>query len=118
MGYAPLFFVHHATDMGEAFPKGAHIKLDRACPVRLPQLADTLTDKHERQPPSIITLKMIERATDAMKEGGKIQVVRDYGGRFCGKVFFKHLCAPFGRCDLADRSIFCGRDRKAFFIRF
>jgi hypothetical protein len=79
---APLFGwlrIHETTDMGKTLPKGAHVKLDRACPVRLPQFADSLTHEHERQPPPIVPLKMIERATDAMKEGGKIQVVRDNG---------------------------------------
>jgi hypothetical protein len=74
-----LFRIHKTADMGKTLPKGAHVKLHRACPVRLPKLADPFADKHERQPPPIVALKMIERATDAVKEGGKIQVVRDNG---------------------------------------
>jgi hypothetical protein len=68
MGYAPLFFVHHTTDVGEAFPKGAHIKLDRACPVRFPQLAHTLTREHERHAPPIVPLHAVERTPDAVQE--------------------------------------------------
>jgi hypothetical protein len=79
MGHAPLFgfAINETADVRKAFPKGSHVKLDRACPVRFPQLAHPLADKHERQPPPIIALKMIQRATHAVKEGGKIQVVRD-----------------------------------------
>ncbi len=65
-----LFTIHETADMGKTFPKGAHVKLDRTGPVRLPQLADPLADKHERQPPPVIALKVIERAADAVKEGG------------------------------------------------
>ena len=88
--------VHEAADVCKAFPKGSHIQLDRAGPVRFPQFRHTFADKHKRQPPSLIALKVIERAADAMKEGGQIQVVCDDGGRLRGDVFFKHLCNPFG----------------------
>jgi hypothetical protein len=119
MGYAPLFgwlpswveacAVHEAADVCKAFPKKAHIQLDRAGPVRFPQLAYTLAHEHERQPPPLVALDVIERTADAMKERGKVQVVRDdRGGRFSRKVFFRHLCNPFGGLlEKAGRSNFC-----------
>ncbi len=100
MGHAPLlgFAVHKAADVGKAFPKGSHVKLDRACPVRFPQLTHPLAHEHERHAPPLVALDVIERAPDAVQKGGKVKVVRDNGGRFRGKVFFKHLCNPFGGC--------------------
>ena len=105
MGDAPLFVaaVHKTADVEETLPEGAHIKLDRACPVRLPQLAYTLAHEHERHASPLVVLHVIERTSDTVQERGKIQIVRDYGRCWCGKVFFIHLCAPFGRWMRADR---------------
>jgi hypothetical protein len=88
----------------------------RAGTVCLAQLPAPIADEHKRHAPPLVLLHMIERTPDAVQERSKIQIVRDDGFGSCGEVFFRHDAPPFGRYLQADRSIFCGRDRKAFFI--
>ena len=100
---APLFgwVRNHSAkavaELVQVHPKGAHVHIHRAGAIRFPQLAHALTREHERHPPPLVLLDPVERAADRRKEGGQKQIVRDYSGSCCGKVFFMHLCAPFGR---------------------
>ena len=82
MGHAPLFWdngVHLTSDKVKTLPKEAHIKLDRACPVRFPQLVYSLAREHERHAPPLVALHAVERTPDAVQERSQKQIVRDYG---------------------------------------
>jgi hypothetical protein len=78
MGYAPfLFAAGQATDKGKTVLEGSHIQPYRAGSICFPKFPHPLTNEHERYSPPVIALHMVERATDAMKERGKIQIVGD-----------------------------------------
>jgi hypothetical protein len=96
-----VVFRDHSTKavakLVQVLPKGAHIHMHRTGAVRFPQFLHPFADKHERHSAAFVLLDPVERTADCIKERGKEQVVRDYSRRRCGKVFFMHLCAPFGR---------------------
>jgi hypothetical protein len=92
--------------------------MHRTGAIRFTQFLYTLANKHERHPAALILLDPVERAADRRKERSQKKIVRDYAGCCCGKVFFMHLCAPFGRWIMADRYTFPEDAGRPFFIRF
>jgi len=107
--------VHPVADKIHAFPKESDVQRYLSRTVRFPRLPHPLANKHERHAAAVVSFHAVEHAADAMEETGQENVIRDDGGDVCGKVFFRHLCAPFGRwigptgCTLArtPEGLFC-----------